>query len=506
MSFRVEKVADRAGLSAVRALRFDVFCKEKGLDYRALGASDAEAAMGDELDARSSIYLALDGELPVGSARSTYAKDGVIEDEHALEMDLWTSVVPRDRISQSSRFVIRPDQRGGRVSAMIMGRMYTDLRAMGMEIDFLDCQPNLVPFYESVGYLRFRKPYHHGGLDRDYVPMALFLEDMQYQQSIGGRLQAFADRFPNSDRIHKLFEWMFDPEYVMPIHHVVRQLDSSFRFFFTNRRLAQVAEGFERRIYSPEKRIVRQGEASDRFYVVTRGRARVVQQKDHQLRQMAELGPGDFFGEVGLMTGAPRTADVVAIEEVECLALDRDKLMAQLRTHPALAISMLRVLARWYAGQQMAPSASGTVPTPLGDPTSTVLLDPIEEALPRFSRETILHLAPLFPKRTFEEGEVLLQAGTEEEVAYLVSRGQVDVERPDGGYITSADPGDCVGELAVFANLPRTATARAGTGGCEVLVMTRPALLAHLQVEPRLGITLIRRLARLLYDRVATRR
>jgi CRP-like cAMP-binding protein len=58
-----------------------------------------------------------------------------------------------------------------------------------------------------------------------------------------------------------------------------------------------------------------------------------------------ELGPGEFFGELSLLTDRDRTARVQALTEVTCVALDRDDFARLLDTHPRLAVAMLGVLA-----------------------------------------------------------------------------------------------------------------------------------------------------------------
>lgn len=73
--------------------------------------------------------------------------------------------------------------------------------------------------------------------------------------------------------------------------------------------------------------IVRQGEPADRFYIIVKGSVEVVRSEPDgpagKEVRLATLGPGQFFGEVGLMAYAPRTASVVATTPVELLAMDR---------------------------------------------------------------------------------------------------------------------------------------------------------------------------------------
>lgn len=66
--------------------------------------------------------------------------------------------------------------------------------------------------------------------------------------------------------------------------------------------------------------IVREGEPSDRFYVIVAGRVEVTQGDQH----LRVEGPGEFFGEIGLLRDVPRTATVTALEDVETLSLTRE--------------------------------------------------------------------------------------------------------------------------------------------------------------------------------------
>jgi MFS family permease len=65
---------------------------------------------------------------------------------------------------------------------------------------------------------------------------------------------------------------------------------------------------------------VKEGEASDRFYVIVSGLVEVTQ----GTRVLRHEGPGEFFGEIGLLRDVPRTATVSALEDTELLALERD--------------------------------------------------------------------------------------------------------------------------------------------------------------------------------------
>lgn len=78
----------------------------------------------------------------------------------------------------------------------------------------------------------------------------------------------------------------------------------------------------EVRWFPPGFTIVEQGEPATSLYLVLSGEAEAVQEDEHGRRShLARMAPGEFFGELGIAHGAPRTADVIAVEAVTCLVL-----------------------------------------------------------------------------------------------------------------------------------------------------------------------------------------
>ncbi len=83
-------------------------------------------------------------------------------------------------------------------------------------------------------------------------------------------------------------------------------------------RLATALAAAEDRRTSVGEAVIREGEPADRFYVIREGRFTVTQGG----RALRTLGPDDVFGELGLLTGSPRTATVTAESDGRVLALD----------------------------------------------------------------------------------------------------------------------------------------------------------------------------------------
>jgi len=87
--------------------------------------------------------------------------------------------------------------------------------------------------------------------------------------------------------------------------------------------------------------IARQGEIGTGFFVVVEGRVKVVRDGE----TVAELGPGDFFGELSVLDRMPRNATVAAETAVTCLALASWDFDAVLLDQPALTLAILRGVA-----------------------------------------------------------------------------------------------------------------------------------------------------------------
>ncbi len=90
--------------------------------------------------------------------------------------------------------------------------------------------------------------------------------------------------------------------------------------------------------------IVRHGDTSDSAYFVLAGRAVAgIAAEDGSYRSLSTLTPGDFFGEIAALTGAPRTANVVADEPTTLLQVPA-KSLRELMSHPALSQLFLSTL------------------------------------------------------------------------------------------------------------------------------------------------------------------
>jgi flavin reductase (DIM6/NTAB) family NADH-FMN oxidoreductase RutF len=101
-----------------------------------------------------------------------------------------------------------------------------------------------------------------------------------------------------------------------------------------------LAAGKER-AYEAGETIVRTAEPGSELYVVLEGRVRI----DRGGRTLATFGPGDIVGEVAVLDGRPRSADIVAEDRVRCLTVSRGALRAAVEAEPQVAWELLGVMA-----------------------------------------------------------------------------------------------------------------------------------------------------------------
>jgi flavin reductase (DIM6/NTAB) family NADH-FMN oxidoreductase RutF len=106
----------------------------------------------------------------------------------------------------------------------------------------------------------------------------------------------------------------------------------------------RLLEAAEERRFAPGETVVRQGDSGRELFVILEGAARV----DQGGRAVRRLAAGEFFGELAVLDGRPRIADVVADEPLRCLVLSRETLRATLLAEPQAAWEMLQILAARY--------------------------------------------------------------------------------------------------------------------------------------------------------------
>lgn len=98
----------------------------------------------------------------------------------------------------------------------------------------------------------------------------------------------------------------------------------------------EMVKAVDSKVFSPEEPIVKRGQKGSSMFIIHRGAVKVQIREGGKPKIIRTLGEGDFFGEMALLTGEPRTATVIATEETEVLQIKHTSLKPILKRNPEL--------------------------------------------------------------------------------------------------------------------------------------------------------------------------
>lgn len=111
------------------------------------------------------------------------------------------------------------------------------------------------------------------------------------------------------------------------------------------RQVEAIAAGARRKRHRKGSTVLAEGDAGHSLYIILSGRVAIC--KTNELGEsvhLAERGQGAHFGEMSLLDGKPRAADVVALEDSDFLVIDRSEFLRAIRSDPEVAIRILVTL------------------------------------------------------------------------------------------------------------------------------------------------------------------
>jgi CRP/FNR family transcriptional regulator, cyclic AMP receptor protein len=94
--------------------------------------------------------------------------------------------------------------------------------------------------------------------------------------------------------------------------------------------------------YRPDEVVAAEGDRGGRLYLIMSGEAKV----DVRGRYRASLGPGDYFGEISLIDGRPRSATVTAVTDLQTLSIASFNFRALMKEQPLLPLKLLAQLCQ----------------------------------------------------------------------------------------------------------------------------------------------------------------
>lgn len=120
-------------------------------------------------------------------------------------------------------------------------------------------------------------------------------------------------------------------------------------------KLAAIARSMQKRVVPAHSIIFHQRDVGDNFYMIESGRVRVFRKSRKGLEtDLAVLKGGDSFGEMALITAAPRSASVESMEETHLAVLSKNDFERILKDNPDVALNFAKQLSDWLLRRDLA--------------------------------------------------------------------------------------------------------------------------------------------------------
>jgi rhodanese-related sulfurtransferase len=117
--------------------------------------------------------------------------------------------------------------------------------------------------------------------------------------------------------------------------------------------LDELSRTLESRVVRPSEMIFKEGDPADAFYIIGSGQVRVFVRHENRIeRELSVCGPGEHFGEVALLAGAARTANVESIGETHLIVLPKERFDRLLQDYPELSRKFVREMRGWLIKDQ----------------------------------------------------------------------------------------------------------------------------------------------------------
>lgn len=111
-------------------------------------------------------------------------------------------------------------------------------------------------------------------------------------------------------------------------------------------RLKLMAFASERMTFKPDQALCREGDPGDAAYIIVDGKADILKDTVDGPVKVAEVGRNAIIGEIAILIDVPRTASVVATDELTALKITTDLFYRLLADFPEMGVEIMRVLAR----------------------------------------------------------------------------------------------------------------------------------------------------------------
>lgn len=208
----------------------------------------------------------------------------------------------------------------------------------------------------------------------------------------------------------------------------------------------------------------------NKMYLLTKGEVGLMAGR----KSLAIVKPGEIFGELAVLSQAPRTASAVARTACTVISLDEGQFQAALRKKPAFALMLMGILIRRLRETIAQVKLPGRKKSDAWKEASVFDTKQLKQLVDGLSDERTAY---------YQAGKVILAEGQKGVRMYTVLEGRVAISI-GGQVVERLGPGGVFGEAALVDSSTRLANAMAETD-CELLPVTRQAFLALVKLSPQ---------------------
>lgn len=342
-------------------LRYDVFINEMGY---LIDSVDHERQIDcDEIDAFSNIYVVIDQDRVVATARVVYSKACELSNHISKEiadgwqLDNFIEHFPKS-VAVSTKFVILPEYRGTLAAIRLTSQMYQDLLRDGIVFLFSICSPSMIELYQQLAF-RFYAPAYPDSIGVT-IPIIQAVYDWDYMKSIKSPLlKAIGDHKEN--RVQEASVDWFYRQFGKKLDVFVRdvtekEIHKAIENHLTSRRQAEKDIFFNMSLadmqtilseckviqYRKNQIIFKEGQQEDDLFLILEGTVQIVARDPN--RKEYTLASGDSFGEKESYQERGRTYTSLALSDSTFIVIARHLINRLSKKNPQLMAQFFKNL------------------------------------------------------------------------------------------------------------------------------------------------------------------
>ncbi|NKB27706.1 MAG: cyclic nucleotide-binding domain-containing protein [Rhodobacteraceae bacterium] len=311
---------------AAQRMKYNIYVKEMGR-YGEVADHHQRLLIEDD-DTDSRIFNAMiDGQV-VGTSRLSCGADNALGARQVAQYDLakFLKTVPSAQIVVGERFMIQPAYRGTDLLNQIFASYMGFLNASRIQFAFGDCEPHLLNTYQALGFRTYTKNNVNSPSTGFLIPLVFVVEDLDYLRRIGSPLAGVLTDFGEDARVPDTLDAMLadgaavqserlltTPDYLARVKAATDTVSTLNTGLFSGMSDSDIETCIEKSVLITcrrDDRVIKQGNVAKNLNLVLSG-AFEVRQGDETI---AQLAPGDVFGEIAFFLKMPRTMDVVAAQ------------------------------------------------------------------------------------------------------------------------------------------------------------------------------------------------